>query len=138
MFKAPQAICKKLDSIINAFWWGYDPDKKKLHLTNWDTLTTPKNLGELGIKKFGLMNKALITKQYWRIFNNPDSFLAKTLKSKYCPQEDVHTHIPKKTLLLDLENYHGQRQPNSIYWGLESWKRAQYTDKPPLLVPYQS
>ena len=96
MFKALQEICKKLNSIINAFWWGYDPDKKKLQLINWDTLTTPKNLGELGIKKFGLMNKALITKQYWRICNNPDSFLVKTLKSKYCPQEDVHTHIPKK------------------------------------------
>jgi hypothetical protein len=34
MFKAPQAICKKLDSIINAFWWGHDSDKKKLHLIN--------------------------------------------------------------------------------------------------------
>ena len=62
--KAPQTICKKLDSIINAFWWGHDPDKKKLHLINWDTLTKPKNMGGLGIKKFGLMNKALIAKQY--------------------------------------------------------------------------
>uniref|UniRef100_A0A2N9FJC4 laccase n=1 Tax=Fagus sylvatica TaxID=28930 RepID=A0A2N9FJC4_FAGSY len=53
-------------------------------------------MGGLGIKKFGLMNKALIAKQYWRICNNPNSLLAKTLTSKYCPQEDVHTHIPKK------------------------------------------
>jgi ribonuclease HI len=53
-------------------------------------------MGGLGIKKFGLMNKALIGKQYWRICNNPNSLLAKTLTSKYCPQEDVHTHIPKK------------------------------------------
>jgi hypothetical protein len=26
---AHKNICHKLDSIINAFWWGHDPDKKK-------------------------------------------------------------------------------------------------------------
>ena len=64
VFKAPQAICTKLDSIINAFWWGHDISQKKLHLTHWDTLIKPKHMGGLGIKKFGLMNKALISKQY--------------------------------------------------------------------------
>ena len=29
MFKAHKNICHKLDSIINAFWWGHDLDKKK-------------------------------------------------------------------------------------------------------------
>ena len=24
VFKAPEAICKKLDSLINAFWWGHE------------------------------------------------------------------------------------------------------------------
>jgi hypothetical protein len=43
VFKAPQAICKKLDSIIDAFWWGHDLGQKKLHLTHWDTITKPKN-----------------------------------------------------------------------------------------------
>jgi hypothetical protein len=54
-------------------------------MTNWETITKPKNQGGLGIKKFGPMNKALITKQYWRIRNNPNLLLSKTLKSKYCP-----------------------------------------------------
>ena len=70
--------------------------RKNLHFTNWDTITKPKNQGGLGIKKFGLMNKALISKQYWRICNNPNSLLTKTLKSKYCPHEDIHTQKPKQ------------------------------------------
>jgi hypothetical protein len=41
------------------------------------------------------MNKALIAKQYWRICNHPNLLLTKTLKSKYCPNEDIHTHKPK-------------------------------------------
>ena len=96
VFKAPHSICNKLDSIVNAFWWGHDPSHKKLHLTNWDTLTRPRQEGGLGIRKFKLMNTALLAKQYWRICNNPNLLLTKTLKAKYCPHEELHLHTPKK------------------------------------------
>jgi hypothetical protein len=56
LVKAHKNICHKLDSIINAFWWGHDPNKKKLHMTNWDKITLPKSKGGLGIKKFSTMN----------------------------------------------------------------------------------
>jgi ribonuclease HI len=95
VFKVPKHICHKLDSIINAFWWGHDPEKKKLHMTNWEKITLPKSRGGLGIKKFSTMNKALIAKQYWRICSHPNLLLTKTLKAKYCPNEDLHTHKPK-------------------------------------------
>ena len=63
IFKALLSICKKLYSIVNAFWCGHDPGHKKLHLTNWDPITKPKQ-GGLGVGKFNLMNKALLAKQY--------------------------------------------------------------------------
>jgi hypothetical protein len=94
VFKVPETVCKKLDSLINAFWWGHDSSRRKMHMTNWETITKPKTQGGLGIKKFGPMNKALITKQYWRIRNNPNLLLSKTLKSKYCPNGDLHSHKP--------------------------------------------
>ena len=96
VFKVPETVCKRLDSLINAFWWGHDPGRKKLHMTNWETITKPKTQGGLGIKKFGPMNKALLTKQYWRIKNNPNLLLSKTLKAKYCPNGDLHFHKPNQ------------------------------------------
>jgi hypothetical protein len=48
--------------------------------------------GYLGIKKFSLMNKALITKLYWRICNNTKLLVSKAFKSKYRPNGDLHTH----------------------------------------------
>jgi hypothetical protein len=42
VFKAPYTICKKLDSIVNAFWWGHEPGQKKLYMVNWDTISKPK------------------------------------------------------------------------------------------------
>ena len=65
VLKAPDTICKKLDSIVNAFWWGHEPGlkkKKKIHMTNWDTLSKPKKDRGIGVRKFGLMNKALLAK----------------------------------------------------------------------------
>ncbi len=96
VFKVPETVCKKLDALINAFWWGYDTSRKKLQMINWETITKPKTQGGLGIKKFGPMKKALITKQYWRIRNNPNLLLSKTLKSKYCPNGELHSHKPNQ------------------------------------------
>jgi hypothetical protein len=46
------------------FGGGMNQDKKKnLHMTNWDTLSKPKKDGVIGVRKFGLMNKALLAKQ---------------------------------------------------------------------------
>ena len=65
-------------------------------MTNWETITKPKTQGGLGIKKFGPMKKALITKQYWRIRNNRNLLLSKTLKSKYCPNGELHSYKPNQ------------------------------------------
>jgi hypothetical protein len=63
-FEVPGAVCKKLDSMVNAFWWGHDPGTKKLHLVGWETLSKPKKEEGLGINKFSLINQAMVTKQY--------------------------------------------------------------------------
>ncbi|KAK7855992.1 putative ribonuclease h protein [Quercus suber] len=92
--KVPDKICTKLDSITNAFCWGHQPSTRKLHLINWNTICRPRNEGGLGIRKFKLMNQASIAKQFWRIIQQPQSILAKTLISKYCHREQIFTHKP--------------------------------------------
>ena len=74
-----------MDAIVRSFWWGHEQGEKKLHLLNWEKICQPKRKGGLGLKKFGLMNQAMLAKQYWKISQNPNSLLARTYKAKYFP-----------------------------------------------------
>ncbi|OMO53991.1 reverse transcriptase [Corchorus capsularis] len=49
-------------------------EKRKLHLVDWQTLTTPKSQGGLGISKLEVRNGALLTKWIWRFGNEKDSY----------------------------------------------------------------
>ena len=61
-------------------------------------------MGGLGLKKFSLVNQAMISKQFWRIQKFPNSLQAKTFKDKYFPRSSLQGYklIPS---LLDLEKY---------------------------------
>ena len=87
--KIPNSVYSKMDSIIRAFWWGHEHGEKKLHLINWDKICQPKKMDGLGIKKFKHMNQAMLNKQYWRICQNPQSLLAKTVKARYFPSCNI-------------------------------------------------
>lgn len=89
-FKVPEAICNKMDAIIRAYWWGHELGEKKMHLVNWDKICKPKSEGGLGLRKFGLMNQAMLAKQFWRISQHLHSLLAKTFKAKYFPNTSIH------------------------------------------------
>lgn len=47
------------------------------------------------MKKFSLMNQAMLAKQYWRINQNSQSFISKTFKPKYFPRSSIHGCLPK-------------------------------------------
>ena len=88
-FKVPKTICKNMDSLIRAFWWGYEYGVRKLHLLKWDKFCYPKSWGGLGLKKFSLMNQAMLAKWSGRISHNPNSLVAKTFKAKYFPRRSI-------------------------------------------------
>lgn len=54
-----------------------------MHWCTWDSLCKPKGLGGLGFWDIGAFNQAMLDKQCWRIFDNPDSLVARVLKSCY-------------------------------------------------------
>lgn len=66
-FHFPKSIHKKIDSLNINFLWGHNDDTKKLHHTNWNTITKPKNLGGLGIMKSIHTNVAFMDKIKWNI-----------------------------------------------------------------------
>ena len=94
-FREPAAICNKLDSISRAFWWGHEPGVRKLHLLHWNEICKPKSMGGLGLKKFSLINQAMVAKQFWRISRNPNFLMARAFKANYFPRSSIHECTPK-------------------------------------------
>uniref|UniRef100_A0A7N2L005 Uncharacterized protein n=1 Tax=Quercus lobata TaxID=97700 RepID=A0A7N2L005_QUELO len=64
-FRVPEAICKKLDSIVRDFWWGHDQGVRKMHMLHWDKICLNRREG------------------------------AKTFKAKYFPRCSIHDSSPK-------------------------------------------
>lgn len=83
-FKLPSSLCKQIQSVLLRFWWDEKPGKRKMSWVAWSKLTRPKFEGGLGFKDIEAFNDAFLAKIGWRILNNPESLLARTLLGKYC------------------------------------------------------
>lgn len=70
---------------------------QKQHLIAWNRVCSPEGEGSLGIRKASEMNKALITKVRWRLFQDKSSLWAKVVHCKYRVGElDDHTWFDAK------------------------------------------
>ncbi|XP_048608923.1 uncharacterized protein LOC125584472 [Brassica napus] len=83
VFRLPKDLCAKITSAIVEYWWSSGDKKRKISWVAWQKLCKPKEQGGLGFHDIGKFNQALLGKQAWRIWNNPDSLVAKVLKGKY-------------------------------------------------------
>ena len=61
-FKLPKKVCKGLRSCMARYWWSSSLDRRSLHWTDWDTLTSPKVKGGMGFRDLQLFNLALLGK----------------------------------------------------------------------------
>ncbi|KAL6228202.1 hypothetical protein ACLB2K_002156 [Fragaria x ananassa] len=84
-FKFPSTLCTEIDYVIANFWWGQKDSEFKIHWKSWAFLGQPKDCGGLGFRNLNDFNIALLAKQVWRLFSNPDSFCAKIIKGIYYP-----------------------------------------------------
>ena len=94
-FKVPETVCNKMDALSRAFLWGHDPTDRKMHMVSWEKICKPKRDGDLGLKKFGLMNQAMLARQYWRISQHPQTLVSRAFKAKYFPKNSIHDCSPK-------------------------------------------
>ena len=53
-----------------------------VHWMNWRSIRTWKKEGGMGFRDFRSFNKALLAKQCWRLWQNPDNFFAKIMEGK--------------------------------------------------------
>jgi hypothetical protein len=65
---APKGVLKDMAQLIRKFLWqGGKSNSKKFHLVNWDTVSTPKKSGGLGIRDPEVENIAMGANILWRI-----------------------------------------------------------------------
>ena len=55
-------------------------------MVSWETITTPKDAGDLGLKSACHMNVALLLNQAWRLQQKSSMLWAQVLKAKYFPR----------------------------------------------------
>lgn len=62
---------------------GFSEEKIAMHHISWDVLYRPKERGKVGPRKVASMNKSLLAKLAWRLFQEENAIWSKTLRSKY-------------------------------------------------------
>lgn len=67
------------------FYWGGEPDSKKIHWLKWENITTSKRNGGLCFRRMKEFNKSLLAKQMWRLLSNDSCLASKALKARYYP-----------------------------------------------------
>ena len=50
LFKMPNAVINKINSLQKQFFWGSLDGKNKMALVNWNLVQKPKQHGDLGVK----------------------------------------------------------------------------------------
>ncbi|XP_042962496.1 uncharacterized protein LOC122296768 [Carya illinoinensis] len=89
IFQLPASITGRLNQLLRKHWWGYNEDTSKIQWVSWNQLSNSKDHGGLGFRDFRSFNISLLSKQGWRIQQNPSSLVARIFKQKYFGQSDL-------------------------------------------------
>jgi hypothetical protein len=87
VFQLPKALCRKINALMNKFFWGFKDNQQKMIWMSWDRMGRAKQKGGLGFRDLEFFNLAMLAKQGWRFLHNPDSLVAQIMKEKYYPQQ---------------------------------------------------
>ena len=83
LFRMSQKICTRFERIQRQFLWGGSNLEKKSHLVKWATVFTEKRKGELGLRNFSRLNKALLCKWSYRFANERNALWRKVVNRKF-------------------------------------------------------
>lgn len=89
VFHIPDSLLQEIQSMCARFWWGCAGAERTMHWVSWEKLCLPKAMGGMGFRDMKSFNLALLAKQFWRLYNGPESLLHMVLKAKYFKHSDV-------------------------------------------------
>ena len=84
-FDLTKGFYKELDTLMSKFWWSQQDKETTMYWISWETLSKPKAMGGLGFRNMHDFNIAMLSRQGWRILQNPDNLSARILKARYFP-----------------------------------------------------
>ena len=87
----PGKILDGIDQVNRNFLWNSSTNKKSMHWVGWKKVTTPKDVGRLGIQAAKGRNMALLAKLNWRLHTERESQWAKVLRLKYCTNQRLNS-----------------------------------------------
>ena len=79
----PGKILDGIDRVNKNFLWNSTNTKQSIHWVGWRKVTTPKDVGGLGLQTSKGRNTALLAKLNWRFHTEGESQWAKVLRLKY-------------------------------------------------------
>ena len=83
LFTIPQAVATRIERIQRNFLWRASEDVFKYPLVAWDKVCLPIESGDLGIRRIGLFNKALLRKWLWHFGNESNRLWCQIIAAKY-------------------------------------------------------
>jgi hypothetical protein len=75
--------------MIAKYWWSQQEKGNKIHWLSWRKMIKPKGQGGLGFRDIHALNIATLSRQVWRLIENPNSSCATILKAKYFPDGHI-------------------------------------------------
>jgi len=88
-FYLTKTLCDQISAMVCRFWWNQQEGKHKIHWLSRETMMKPKEEGGLGFRDIHALNLAMLAKQSWRLWQNPNSLCARVLKAKYFASTSV-------------------------------------------------
>lgn len=62
VFLLPKQVCRRLDTKIKNFWWGFDGTVRRLHPKSWASICKSKLCVGLGLRRMEDLNRAFVAK----------------------------------------------------------------------------
>lgn len=129
LFKSPLGVIEDLERIRRKFIWSGTQDSKGINWVSWEKVTSPKEVGGLGLGSLRSLNISFLTKWWWRLRLEQNALWARIIMAIHCIANLHDTKIAKSSMTGTWKNIASMKKalvemdippPHVIHWNEES------------------